>query len=303
MDLLSCDYIMIYHPTPVNRLKIPELEHAGIEIFVKREDLNHPFISGNKWWKLKYNLQKAIELNFKTVLTFGGAYSNHIYATAAASHELGLQSIGIIRGERTSPLNSTLHFAESKGMHLHYITRESYREKDQLVFIKRIEREFGKFYLIPEGGTNALAVTGCSELATTQLATQDFDHLFLPVGTGGTMAGLVCGFKGEKKITGIAVLKGGEFLEHDIRKLIENNSAKDYGNWRLLTSYHHGGYAKVSNELERFIVKMRIEHNLPLDHVYTGKLVWAVVQEALAGNFKKGEKILILHTGGLQGAR
>jgi 1-aminocyclopropane-1-carboxylate deaminase len=303
VDILSCDYIMMYYPTPVNRIKIPESEQAGIEIFVKREDLNHPLISGNKWWKLKYNLQKAIELNFKTILTFGGAYSNHIYATAAASHELGLQSIGIIRGERTSPLNSTLHFAESKGMHLHYVNRESYREKDQPVFIEQIERKFGKFYLIPEGGTNALAVTGCSELATTQLASHDFDHLFLPVGTGGTMAGLVCGFKGEKKITGIPVLKGGEFLELDIRKLIENNSGKDYGNWRLLTSYHHGGYAKVSNELERFIVKMRIEHNLPLDHVYTGKLVWAVVQEALTGNFKRGEKVLILHTGGLQGAR
>jgi 1-aminocyclopropane-1-carboxylate deaminase len=294
---------MIYNPTPFERLILPVFMNAKVEVIVKREDLNHPFISGNKWWKLKYNLQKAMNSGFDKVLTFGGAYSNHIYATAAAASELGLQSIGIIRGEQTLPLNSTLNFAQSRGMHLRYVSRESYREKNDLTFVEQLENEFGKFFLIPEGGTNDLAVAGCSEFAKTQLASQDFDHFFLPVGTGGTMAGIICGFEGKKSITGIPVLKGGEFLEHDIRLLVKNNSGKNYGNWQLLTSYHHGGYARVSDELERFIVNMKVEHNLPLDHVYTGKLVWAVVQEALAGNFKKGEKILILHTGGLQGAR
>ena len=289
-----------YITTPLQEIQHHSLEKAGIRLLIKREDLNHPHISGNKWWKLKYNLQEARHQNKKTLLTFGGAFSNHICATAAAAREEGFKSLGVIRGEKTLPLNPTLKFAEEQGMEIHYITREDYRKKNENEFIQNLVRDFGDFFLIPEGGTNTLAVKGCAEYAEQELATVDFDHLILPVGTGGTMTGLICGFKGSKNIIGVSVLKNGEFLNHDIEKLINDFSGKSFGNWSILTSYHHGGYAKVTDALLLFIKAMMDENNLPLDQVYTGKLLWAVMKEIENGNFKRGSTILVLHTGGLQ---
>jgi 1-aminocyclopropane-1-carboxylate deaminase/D-cysteine desulfhydrase-like pyridoxal-dependent ACC family enzyme len=271
-----------------------------VQLLVKREDLNHPLVSGNKWWKLIYSLEEAKNLKLP-VLTFGGAYSNHIFATAAATNELGLQSIGIIRGEKTLVLNPTLAFAEAQGMQLHYISRDDYRKKENPEFIDSLHQRFGEFYLIAEGGTNLLAVKGCAEFAVDELSELNFDHLFLPVGTGGTMAGLICGFEGKKKITGVSVLKGGEFLNEEIEKLIKNYSGSSYGNWSLLTSYHQGGYAKVTNTLLDFVSAMKERHNLPLDTVYMGKLMLAVMHEIEGGRFQKGSTVLALHTGGLQG--
>jgi len=171
----------IYIETPVFELKEALLEEAGLRLFIKREDLNHPEIAGNKWWKLKYNIAEALNLNCETLLTFGGAYSNHIYATAAAALETGLKSIGIIRGEETLPLNSTLSFAKMKGMQLHYISREEYRHKTEEEFIKNLRRQFGHFYLIPEGGSNELAVKGCAEFGVNLLSEIHFDYVCLPV--------------------------------------------------------------------------------------------------------------------------
>lgn len=292
---------LIYHNTPVDEIRSGMLDKAGIRLLVKREDLNHPFISGNKWWKLKYNIEEALKQHH-TVLTFGGAYSNHIYAVSAAAQEQGLSSIGIIRGEETLPLNPTLSFAGAHGMQLHYVSREDYRKKDDLAFVQTLHEKFGAYYLIPEGGTNSLAVKGCAEFASEILANIDFDHLLLPVGTGGTMAGTVCGLKGRKKVSGVAVLKNGGFLRSEIDKLIRESSNPVYENWSLLTSYHHGGYAKVTNELLAFIKTIKAEHDLPLDHVYTGKLMWAVMKEIEMGQFAKGTTVLALHTGGLQGS-
>jgi 1-aminocyclopropane-1-carboxylate deaminase len=289
-----------YHHTPVQEIQNETLEKAGVRLLVKREDLNHPLVSGNKWWKLKYNLEEVLKQKKKVVLTFGGAFSNHIYATAAAAKECGVNSIGIIRGEETSPLNPTLSFALDKGMKLHYISREAYRSKDNAEFLANLKTRFGDFYLIPEGGTNLFAVKGCVELAD-ELRSIDFDHLILPVGTGGTIAGLICGFEGSKEITGVSVLKNGEFLNGEIEHLIQNFSGKSYGNWSLLTSYHHGGYAKMTKELLDFVSAMKHEHNLPLDTVYTGKLMWALLQEVEQGKFRRGSTVLALHTGGLQG--
>lgn len=278
------------------------LETAGIRLLVKREDQNHPSVSGNKWWKLKYNLKEALLQQHHTVLTFGGAYSNHIYATAAAAKAHGLKSIGIIRGEKTLPLNTTLSFATASGMELQYISREDYREKDDPGFIQRLHEKFGNFYMIPEGGTNILAVKGCAEFAVEALSVIDFSHLMLPVGTGGTIAGIVCGLKGRKEVRGVPVLKNGDFLRPQIEKLISEFSGLTYGNWSLLTSYHHGGYAKVTKALLDFVTAMRERHNLPLDHVYTGKLMWAVMQEIEKGHLPRGATVLALHTGGLQGS-
>ena len=287
---------MIYRETPVIELKTPFSKEQEISITVKREDLNHPTVSGNKWWKLKYNLEQALKGKYNTVLTFGGAYSNPIYATAAAAKECGLRSIGVIRGEKVKPLNPTLTFAESMGMHLHYVTREMYKTKNNPEFIQSLEDEFGQFYLIPEGGTNALAIQGCEEWASQLIDQIDFDYLCLPVGTGGTMAGMVNIIR-SKKIIGFSSLKGGSFLTDEIFRWINQTG----NNWEIETRYHFGGYGKVNEELIRFIKSFEAEHQIPLDPIYTAKMMYGIIDRIKKNKFKKGAKILVLHTGGLQG--
>lgn len=282
-----------YTPTPTVEITDPIVEKAGVRLLIKREDLNHPLISGNKWWKLKHNLAEAQTQNKKTLLTFGGAYSNHIYATAAAAAELGFKSIGIIRGEETLPLNSTLSFAKKQGMSLHYVSRGLYRTKTSSQFMDALKQQFGDFYLIPEGGTNVLAVKGATEFAQT--LNTDFDYVCCPVGTGGTLAGLIEGLP-EKKVIGFPVLKGGEFLVNDIRAL---TSVK--GNWNVVSDYHFGGYAKTNSALEQFIRTFEANHAIPLDQVYTGKMMAGIYDLVQKGHFVKGNTILAIHTGGLQG--
>lgn len=290
-----------YTKTPVVKISTPEVVRAGIKLLIKREDQNHPHISGNKWWKLKYNLQAAQQQKHNTLLTFGGAYSNHIYATAAAAHELGLKSIGIIRGEETLPLNATLAFAKSRGMQLHYVPREAYRSKTSVEFIQSLHDRFGDFYLIPEGGTNALAVKGVAEFAQQLQQQVSFDYVCLPVGTGGTIAGLIAGMNQQTQVVGISVLKNGEFLVDEVKNHLKNFSDRVYGNWCIETSYHHGGYAKTNPQLFEFIREMNQQHQLPLDPVYTAKLMWGVIDMIEKEKFTRGSKVLMLHTGGLQG--
>jgi 1-aminocyclopropane-1-carboxylate deaminase len=294
--------VLQYSPTPIQEVNNNALDRAGVRLIVKREDLNHPLISGNKWWKLKYNIQHASSTSHKTILTFGGAFSNHIYATAAAAAEEGLQCIGIIRGEETLPLNPTLRFATDQGMLIQYVSRERYRSKHEESFQEELHQRFGAFYMIPEGGTNLLAVKGTAEFAAKELKNIQFDHLCLPVGTGGTMAGLIVGLEGTREIIGVSVLKNGAFLNDEIAQLMEKYNQSVYGNWRLLTSYDHGGYARVNRALIDFIAMMKITHDLPLDPLYTGKLLWAVMKEVENGTFKRGSTVLALHTGGLQGS-
>ena len=292
--------MLSYQPTPILQLRNELLDDAGVQLLCKREDLNHPDISGNKWWKLKYNLEEATRQEKKTLLTFGGAYSNHIYATAAASHESGFKSVGIIRGEETLPLNKTLAFAQHCGMQLHYISRTQYREKNNPSFIQELHNKFGDFYLIPEGGTNEFAVKGCAEFGKQLLQEIEFDYLCLPVGTGGTITGIIAGLEGKKEVVGFPVLKGGDFLKDEIEKLLQKYSNTSYGNWHLDASYHHGGYAKATPALLDFVKLMNDKHNLPLDAVYTGKLLWAVMDYVRQGKFRRGSTVLVVHTGGLQ---
>ncbi len=284
-----------YKATRLQEIITPLLKEHGLRLLVKREDLNHPFVSGNKWWKLKYNLEESVRLGHDTLLTFGGAYSNHIFATAAAGKELGLKTIGIIRGEETLPLNPTLAFAESCGMKLHYISREAYRKKSEPDFVEQLHNQFGSFYLIPEGGTNELAVKGCQEWAQ-QLNEIEFDYLCLPVGTGGTMAGLIEGLDTSKKIIGFSSLKGGEFLVDEIKKM----TSPERNNWIINTDYHFGGYGKITSELKDFIEEMKTNHQLPLDVVYTGKMFFGILELITKNYFKEGSTILLLHTGGMQ---
>lgn len=287
-----------YKPTPVQEIHDEIFHRAGVRLLVKREDVNHPLVSGNKWWKLLYNLAEAQRLGMKTVLTFGGAYSNHIYATAAAARELGLNSIGIIRGEETLPLNSTLQFADDQGMQLQYISREAYRQKNDGAFHEELYQQHGDVYIIPEGGTNALAVKGCVEFAQT-LHDIAFDYVCLAAGTGGTMAGLIDGLDSSKRIVGVSVLKG-DFLKAEVAGLVKPGAAD---NWSILTAYHHGGYAKTTPELLAFMQRIEQDHHLPLDQVYTAKMLWAIMHEAARGAFERGTTILAIHTGGLQGRR
>lgn len=287
---------LAYITTPVMEVQCRVTKQEAIKLFIKCEYQNHPYISGNKWWKLKYNLEEAVHQGHTTLLTFGGAYSNHIYATAAAAKELGLSSVGVIRGEETLQLNHTLTFAKECGMQLHYVSREDYRKKSEAAFIENLNDRFGRFYLIPEGGTNALAVKGCAEFAQQLSDEVDFDYLCLPVGTGGTIAGMIEGLDTTKQIVGFPVLKGAEFLEKEISMFA---SKKDH--WQLIHDYHFGGYAKSNPELEKFKKEFEIEFNLPLDLVYTSKMMYGIFDLAKKGFFGKGATVLILHTGGLQG--
>ena len=207
-----------YSPTPIQEIDDPLFKEAGVRLWIKREDLNHPFVSGNKWWKLRYNLEHAIGLGHDTLLTFGGAYSNHLFAVAAAAAALNLKSIGVVRGEETLPLNSTLSFAKKAGMQLHYVSRERYREKSSARFVEELERKFEKFFLIPEGGTNADAVRGCREWGANLVAEVDFDILCLPVGTGGTLAGLVQSLRAHQQAIGFSVLRNGSFLVAEVQR-------------------------------------------------------------------------------------
>jgi 1-aminocyclopropane-1-carboxylate deaminase len=265
------------------------------EISLKPEYLIHPKVSGNKYRKLKYNLAQAKNLNHKTLLTFGGAYSNHIAAVASAGKELKFKTIGIIRGEELSlkiQSNPTLKFAQDCGMVLKFISREAYRDKVSEPFLNQLSHEFGDFYMIPEGGTNHLAVKGCQEILTEE--DSDFDYICCSVGTGGTISGVINSSFPHQKILGFPALKGG-FLREEITKFATKN------NWELIEDYHFGGYAKINQELISFINEFRGRHNVPLDPIYTGKMLFGICDLIQKGYFPKNSKILAIHTGGLQG--
>ncbi len=286
---------------PITKINDPLLGKRRIALHIKREDLIDPYISGNKFRKLKYNLIEARKQGFHTLLTFGGAYSNHIHAVAYAGEKYNFNTIGIIRGEQSLPLNPTLRDAQSFGMKLHHISRTEYKEKNEDKFINTLKDKFGGFYLVPEGGSNTLAVKGCTEIVTDEVI--EFDHICCASGTGGTLAGIIAGLEGEKKIWGFPALKNGGFLKDIINNLIRGYSSKSYTNWDLVLDYHFGGYAKFDHALIAFINDFNKKHKIPLDPVYTGKMVFGIYELINKGCFREGEKILAIHTGGLQGIR
>ena len=289
--------MLSYHQTPVHDIHHPVLEKAGLRLLVKREDLNHVVVSGNKWWKLKYNLEEALREGHDTILTFGGAYSNHIYATAAAAKTLNLKSVGIIRGEQTLPLNPTLQFAAQHEMDLYFLSRSEYGGLKGHPNHPILREKFGSFYGIPEGGTNVHAIKGCEEFGN-QIDRIACDYVCLPVGTGGTMAGIIKGTSVKKIVLGFAVLKNAGFLEDDIKRFCGNATA---GHWKLITDYAYGGYGKRNDAVTAFIKDFFERTNVPLDFVYTGKMMCALFEKIKKQYFKKGTTILAIHTGGLQG--
>jgi len=273
-------------------ISFPLLKEKGIKLFIKRTDQTHKHVSGNKWYKLKYNLIEAKKKGFQTLLTFGGAYSNHIAATACAAKENGFKSIGVIRGEEHLPLNPTLQFAKEQGMHIHYVSRSDYRLKTTTEFINNLKSKFDDFYLVPEGGTNQLAIKGTEEILDVS-STQDF--VCCAVGTGGTIAGIINSTNSKQTVIGFPAIKGFDLLQKDIESWTNKQS------WRLINDYVCGGYAKVNKELVQFINEFYSTQNIPLDAVYTGKMMLGILDLVAKDYFPKGSTILAIHTGGLQG--
>ena len=278
--------------------KIEMVFPNGIELYIKREDLLHPIISGNKFRKLKYNIQEAKRLGHTTLLTFGGAFSNHILAVAGAGAEFGFKTIGIIRGEELDSKineNPTLAKTQELGMQFHFVSRTAYRDKESSSFISFLCEKFGNFYLVPEGGTNDLAIKGCEEILTSEDKSY-FTHIACAVGTGGTISGLINSSTEKQQLIGFSSLKGA-FLSEVIRNFVVKT------NWSISDAYHFGGYGKVNDELIQFLNSFYTQTSIPLDPVYTGKMVFGVLDLIEKGYFPPNAKILMIHTGGLQGIK
>jgi 1-aminocyclopropane-1-carboxylate deaminase/D-cysteine desulfhydrase-like pyridoxal-dependent ACC family enzyme len=288
-------------PSPIEELNDSLFIEKEVKVYLKRDDLINEKISGNKWRKLKYNIQAAKK---KTILTFGGAFSNHIAATAAACYSEGLASIGIIRGERPKTLNNTLKGAEENGMHLEFTSRDAYRNKNELSFIKTLNKKFKNVFIVPEGGANIHGLKGCVDIIDEIKI--DFDYIISAVGTGATISGIACGLKKEQQAIGIVVLKGAEYLQQEVNKLTREYQFEDKDidiqpNMVLNHDYHFGGYAKIKPELVNFINSFYQMHGIKTDPIYSGKSLYALYDLIRNDHFKKGSRIVYYHCGGLQG--
>jgi len=292
--------VTTFGESPIQEIQSEWLTKQNVQLFVKRDDQLHPHISGNKWRKLKYNLQAAKAGNFTRLLTFGGAYSNHIAAVAAVGKAFDFQTIGVIRGEKILPLNPTLAFAESCGMNLHFVGRTEYRY-DKRAIAQKVQNEKGTCYLLPEGGTNCLALKGCAEIVSEAKEQLGFlpDYCCVACGTGGTIAGIIAAAEGTN-VLGFSVLKG-DFLQKEVAALLQNCYSKTFSNWHINVTYHFGGYAKFQPDLITFINNFYQLHHLPLDPIYTGKLCYGLFDLIQKDFFPPGSRLLAVHTGGLQG--
>ncbi len=277
----------------IQEIQDDSFKNKKLQLFVLRLDLLHKYISGNKWYKLKYNLEEAQRRGKRTLLTFGGAYSNHIIATAAAAKEFGFSSIGIIRGDELKEPNERLKFAQEMGMKLLYVSRELYRDKEKLMkYVNEIVNT-NETYILPEGGSNDLAVKGCREILNN--INIPYDIVCCACGTGTTLAGITLSLKPDRAVIGFSSLKGGAFLEKDV----QNYVGTEMHNWSIETNYHFGGYAKSTSELIAFIKEFNDNHSIELDYVYTGKMMYGIFDLASKNRFIPGSRILAIHTGGI----
>jgi 1-aminocyclopropane-1-carboxylate deaminase len=281
-------------PSPVEELDDDVLARHGVRLYLKRDDLIHPEIPGNKWRKLKHNLSAAIDLGHDTLLTFGGAYSNHIRATAAAGSYIGLSTIGVIRGEEHAPLNPSLAYAAGRGMRLVYLDRATYRRKNSEEIVRALEK-FGDFYLLPEGGSNELAARGCAEIPHE--IDMDFDVICCPCGTGGTLAGIAAGLRAGQRAIGFSALKGGQFLAAEVDELQRRAFDSGSANWTIEYNFHCGGFAKKSPELQAFIDTFTERHGLVLDWVYVAKMMYGIFALARRGTLEPRTRVIAVITG------
>jgi 1-aminocyclopropane-1-carboxylate deaminase len=296
--------VIQFTDTPVQSLASPLLQRKQLHLSVKRLDLLDHSISGNKWYKLKHNLAAAEQHKLTTVISFGGAFSNHIHALACAGNRLGLRTIGVIRGERVEPLNPTLADAERWGMELVFVSREQYRQKQQPEFLQSLQQRFGDSYIIPEGGANALAIDGCGDISR-ELSIQlpDYDTAVVACGTAGTLAGMISAAECQRKLVGIAVLKAHRQLTDDVGRWLSSVPATQLPEWQLLDGYHRGGYAKVDTALVAFCDHFEQQFGITLEPIYSGKMFMALFDLIEQDYFAPGSHVVAIHTGGLQGLR
>jgi 1-aminocyclopropane-1-carboxylate deaminase len=296
--------------SPLQEVNHPLLKQKKVTLSVKRDDLLHPDISGNKWRKLKFNLIEARTQEISHLVSFGGAYSNHIHALAAAGYHFGFKTSAIIRGEPHYASNPTLKQAQQWGMQLHFVSRKEYKYRENAQYLQALQTYFPDALLIPEGGSSHFALPGvielCDELKLQ--STKRIDHIFTATGSGGTLAGLIAGFSNNHNnysttVTGIAVLKQADYLIASINNLLQESKQADRTDWHLMTQFHGGGYAKVSSELREFCLLFEQQTRIPIEPIYTGKMFYALFELLRQDHFKAGDHIIALHTGGLQGLK
>lgn len=282
-------------------IKIDAIENEwtlknSIQLQMLRLDQIHPVVSGNKWFKLKYNIADAIAKGCSSLLTFGGAYSNHLIATAAAAKAFGLSSIGIVRGlHAKEKFTETLHACENMGMQLHFIERASYDKKEEPYFLQSLKSQFPDSYVVPEGGNNESGRRGTAEIAT--YIQDKYSHVALAIGTGATFAGIREALDNNIDMLGFTVMKGGDYLNDTIRNALTTSNA----NWSIVPEYHFGGFAKCNELLIDFMNQFYENHQIPLDLVYNAKMMFGVMEMIKDGRISQGSKVLCIHTGGLQG--
>lgn len=277
----------------------------GVSLQVLRLDSFFPEISGNKFFKLKYNILHAIEHGYQQLLSFGGAYSNHIHALAMAGKITGLKTIGIIRGERPEPLNPTLKDAEEAGMELYFVSRKEYRRRNDQAYLDEISQQYGPSMIIPEGGSNLRGIRGCREIIDHihhHIGTE-YDYVVLPCGTAATLSGIVAGVPEGKRVVGVSVLKAGDSLAREVSRFLAALGVEDQGLWKIEQAYHCGGYARVNNDLCEFVSDFGRKHQIALDHVYTGKCFFGLFDLIAKQVIPEGARVVAIHTGGMQGER
>lgn len=268
---------------------------AAAAVDMIRLDLLHPVISGNKWFKLKHNLRYAIEHKYDDILTFGGGYSNHLIATAAAAKKYGVRSIGIVRGNyNTTELTPTLKACKELDMELFFISREEYAKKEDEAWLKVLYKKYSEPYIIPEGGANDKGRVGAGEIA--ELIPEHYSHICVSVGTGTTFIGLRNNLLVTKTVLGFAPMKKGSYIAEEIAPLIRNDN-----NWHIFDRWHFGGFGKWDNTLLAFMNQFYELNAIPLDIIYTAKMMYGVEALLKEGYFSKDSNILCVHTGGLQG--
>ncbi|MFJ2819875.1 1-aminocyclopropane-1-carboxylate deaminase/D-cysteine desulfhydrase [Streptomyces toxytricini] len=285
-------------PSPVAEVREPRFERCGVRLLLKRDDLVHPELPGNKWRKLAPNLRAAVAGGHRELVTFGGAYSNHLRATAAAGRLLGLGTVGVVRGDELAgrPLNDSLARCAADGMRLHFVSRSDYRRKAEPAVLARLLGDAGAAaaYAVPEGGSNALALEGCAALGRELRGVSD--AVAVACGTGGTLAGMAAGLGPGQRAIGVPVLAGG-FLGGEIRSLQQQAFGGPAGNWSLAEGFDHGGYARVPAALEAFAAGFEERHGVPVERIYVAKLLWALAELAERGEFPRGSAVTAVVTG------
>ena len=282
-------------------VKDPFLQAHGLTLKMLRLDLVHPLVSGNKWFKLKFNLAQAFDLGHNSVLSYGGAYSNHLIALAAAAKLNGLRSIGVIRGELIKPLNPALAFMQDQGMVLHPVSRSDYRHKEDANFKAELLAQYGRFFEVPEGGGNRLGLLGAAQISKfIQFTAASTDnYVMLSCGTAATMAGILTSLEGETQVLGVSVLKGDDTLSGQVHDWLAEQGQLTPCVWQILKDFHCGGYAKSTPELRQCMQEFTQLSGIPLEPVYTAKMIYGFYSLAKEGYFPRGSEIIAIHTGGL----